>query len=385
MLLGALLQAFPLPRTQGRESWCLAIILRLVFGHLIQRVDAHVDGIAMLIGELDHLLIAIALRHAYQSAESSHTMIHVYHVVANFKLLYLLQRQRHLSATGLVALQVVLMETVKYLMVGKEAHLQVVVDKTLVQCLIYRCKTYLCMLTLVFGTLCKDILQALVLLGTVGQYIHLVALVQIVVESLKQHLKVLMEQRLNGDIESDDAAVGYRGTMTELNPAEALGLMHELHACYQRHILLESGIDGITHIQIVLGGNDGILGQQRQERLLSCLVGLQFRHYLYPVTRIQRELILYLEGAHALHIVAKKVDTIRVLAAVTIHVEDRATQRKLSGLVHVIHLVKAQLAQLFGNIAYGHLLPFLNHHRTVVQRLLGYHHLGQRLWVGNNE
>ena len=59
------------------------------------------------------------------------------------------------------------------------------------------------MLTLVFGTLCKDILQALVLLGTVGQYIHLVALVQIVVESLKQHLKVLMEQRLNGDVEAD--------------------------------------------------------------------------------------------------------------------------------------------------------------------------------------
>ena len=173
--------------------------------------------------------------------------------------------------------------------------------------------------------------------------------------------------------------------MTELDTSELLSLMHKLHACYQRHILLEGGIDGIAHIQIILGGNDGILGQQRQERLLGSLVGLQFGHYLYPVTGIERELILNLEGAHALHVVAKKVDTIRVLATVAIHVEDRTTQRKLSGLVHVVHLVKAQLAQLLGDIAYGHLLPFLYHHRTVVQRLLRHHHLGQGLRIGNNE
>ena len=68
-------------------------------------------------------------------------MVYMNHIVANLKLLYLLERQSHFSTTGLIALQVVLMETVEYLVVGKEAHSQVVVDKTFVQCFVNGGKT----------------------------------------------------------------------------------------------------------------------------------------------------------------------------------------------------------------------------------------------------
>ena len=104
-------------------------------------MDRHVDAIAMLIEDLDHLLIGLfALgvgdRHAHQPTELTHTMIDMHHKVANLELLDLLQRERHLTTTGLVALEVVFMETIEYLMVGKETDTQVVVSKTLVEGLI---------------------------------------------------------------------------------------------------------------------------------------------------------------------------------------------------------------------------------------------------------
>ena len=96
-------------------------------------MDADVDGSPTLIDDFDHLLIAISLRHTDQSAELADAVVDVDDVVAHLKLLYLLQRQCYLAAAGTVALEVVLVETVEYLMVGKHAELQVVINKTLVQ------------------------------------------------------------------------------------------------------------------------------------------------------------------------------------------------------------------------------------------------------------
>ena len=49
-----------------------------------------IDTIAMLIQNLDHFLIAIALGHTDQTTELTHTMIDMDHKVANLKLLDLL-------------------------------------------------------------------------------------------------------------------------------------------------------------------------------------------------------------------------------------------------------------------------------------------------------
>ena len=93
----------------------------------------YVDGSPTLVHDFNHLLIAVTLRHAYQSAKLTNTMIDMYHIVANLKLLNLLQRQGHLTTSGLVGTQVVLMEAVEYLVVGKYAELLVVVGKTFVE------------------------------------------------------------------------------------------------------------------------------------------------------------------------------------------------------------------------------------------------------------
>ena len=92
----------------------------------------------MLIEDLDHLLkgflaLSIGDGHPYQSAKLTHTMIDMDHEVANLELLDLLQREGHLTTAGLVALEVILMETVEYLVVGEEADAQIVIGKTLVK------------------------------------------------------------------------------------------------------------------------------------------------------------------------------------------------------------------------------------------------------------
>ena len=153
-----------------------------------------VDAVAMLIENLDLLLIAIALRHTNQTSELTDTMVYMNHEVANLKLLYLLERECHLTTTGLVALEVIFMETVEDLVIGKNTDAQVVVSKALVKRFINAGERYLCL----FG---KDIFQTLDLLLTVGEDIYLIPLKEIVFKSLCQQVEVLMEEGLYGDIE----------------------------------------------------------------------------------------------------------------------------------------------------------------------------------------
>ena len=95
-------------------------------------MDRNVDGSTTLVHNLNHLLIAVALRHSDQSTKLTDTVIDMYHIVAHLELLNLLQRQGYLTTAGLVGTQVILMESVEYLVVGKDAQLLVVVSKAFV-------------------------------------------------------------------------------------------------------------------------------------------------------------------------------------------------------------------------------------------------------------
>ena len=150
--------------------------------------------------------------HSYQSAKLTDAMIHMHHIVAHLELLNLLQRQRHLTTTGLVALEVVLMEAVENLMVGEEARFQVVVGKALVEGFVdrddrgrwkvERGRRIVCRWCILFAR-SKNFLQAFLLLGAVCQDIEFKALQQIVLKGLRQELKVLVEQGLGLDVEAD--------------------------------------------------------------------------------------------------------------------------------------------------------------------------------------
>ena len=179
--------------------------------------------------------------------------------VTNLKLLYLLECQRHFTATGLVALKVVLMESVEYLMIGKETHFKIIIDKTLMQSFFNRGKTNCAMFALCLGTLRKDILKTLILLGTISKNIELITLLKISIERLEQQLEILMEKRLYRDIKTNNTAIGHRRTVTKLDATEVLGLRHKLRTCDERHFFLETGIDSITNIKIISGSDHRIL------------------------------------------------------------------------------------------------------------------------------
>ena len=120
LALHPFLHAFPSTATNLVQTGSLTL-LAFVFGDFMQGVDGHIHRVFMQVCNLDHLLHHIALWHSHQSSEPSHAVVYMHHIIANLKLLYLLQRQCHLASMCLVALQVVFVEAVKDLVVGEEA------------------------------------------------------------------------------------------------------------------------------------------------------------------------------------------------------------------------------------------------------------------------
>ena len=129
-------------------------------------MDGHVDGIVVLVREFDHLLqLAVGCRHPDQPREATHAVVDVDHEVAGFELHEFLEGQRHLGVACVVGLEVVLVETVEYLVVGQPALAQGVVHKSLVQGALHGLEGR------ALSGLLENVLKAFGLLRTVGQYI----------------------------------------------------------------------------------------------------------------------------------------------------------------------------------------------------------------------
>ena len=192
-----------LPRTGAQlvQAGRLAL-LAFILGHLVQCMDGDEHDIVILIEQLDDLLCAVAIGDTHKASEAPYAMIDVDNKIPRFELAELFQRERHLTATCTLATQIVLVETVKYLMVGEEATLQGVIGKSLVQGVVNGSERYLFALPLLGGPLFEDGLQAHTLLGTIGQNVETVATRQIVGKGATDEVEVLMENRLGGDIVS---------------------------------------------------------------------------------------------------------------------------------------------------------------------------------------
>ena len=204
-LLGTLLHALPLARTEMRQARRLATVLRLVFRDLIERVDGHIDGAPAVVLDLDHLLVTrntlrilstptTLNRHAHQTGKLADAVVDMHDIVTNLKLLYLLQRQGHLAAPGLVRAQVVLVETVEYLVIGKDAELLVVIDEAGMERFLNgrECDGILLSPTLSV----EDVVQTSQLLRTIGKDTETIAIGKALLERLLQEFEVLMELRL---------------------------------------------------------------------------------------------------------------------------------------------------------------------------------------------
>ena len=331
----------------------------------------------------------------------------MHHVVANLELLNLFQRQGYLAAAGLVALQVVLVETVEYLVVGEQAEAQVVVYEALVQRLVDGGEADVLVF---FG---EDVAQTLVLLLTVGQHVELVAFQSVVLQRLLQQVEVLVEERLRRSLKAEGSLLSTFLSLlsSQLYSPERLGIGGELctgdnltvalHLLFylaglhfggilqtlrqglRRKALLVGALDGFAHKCEVLAYQDGVFGQELQHGVLLHL-GRQLGHDVGLLAALLRQLVLHLKGTYGVYLVAEEVDAEGVLATVAEHVEDAAAQGELAGLVDIVHLVEPQLAQLFQHVVGLHRLPLLQGQRPAVQLLAGDHHLGHGLGMGHD-
>ena len=140
----------------------------------MQRVNAHKDESAIRIIDSDFLLHHAILIHTHKTAKTSYSVVNMNHIIAWLKLLYLLESESHLTLVCLVRLQVILVESVKYLMVGKVASLVYIVYKAFVDSLANRFKHDLFMLALCH--LREDVLKTRNLFLAIRKDIYPIAL-----------------------------------------------------------------------------------------------------------------------------------------------------------------------------------------------------------------
>ena len=129
------------------------------------------------------------------------------------------------------------METVEDLVVGEETEPEVVVDETLVQRLVDALEAEAALL-------CEDVLQSFYLLRAVGQHEELVAFQEVVLQSLRQQVEVLVEQGLRTNFEGNSRPISLMGligpisTMPQHNMPEGLRQGVELCACGEQRLAL---------------------------------------------------------------------------------------------------------------------------------------------------
>ena len=140
--LGTFLYSLPCSCAEGAQFWRFAAVCPAIFAYLIERMDAYINLVVLLVYYADDLLIAlhhsaIGLlghgRDSYQSGKLSYAEIYMHYEVAWLHLLQLFHGERHLAALCLLTLQLILVETLKYLMVSKEHYLQHIVDIAFVE------------------------------------------------------------------------------------------------------------------------------------------------------------------------------------------------------------------------------------------------------------
>ena len=348
LALGARLHLVPGAAAQLAQPRFHAL-LSAVLGELVQGVYRDKDDVAVEIHQLYHLLHGAVDLGAHQAAKLAYAVVFVHDVVAHLDRVELLKGEGQLAAAGAVALEAVLVEAVKDLMVGEYTQLQVVVDKALVQGLVDGGE-----LDVVVAVV-EDGAQALDLLGRVAQDHDFVALAQEVVERLADEVEILVEYALRAAVQAQPC-IGLAGALAvaQVDAPEAVEAGQETrhvdhlfhgfgvalvgHQGILRERFLAYGLDAAPEPLHVAAGEHRLgldVLEQRGAAVDIAGVAVDQRHALDAGVA---QLGLHVEGAYTVDFVAEEVDAVGQLVAVAIHVEDAAAHhgRALYWIVAVI-------------------------------------------------
>ena len=198
--LRALLHPVPRPRPKFVELR-RHTLLATVFCQFVERMNRHKNLIIVEIREFYHLLHLSVDGSAHQPAKASHSMVDMHNKVAHLYLRQLLQRQRQLARTHTVALERVLMEAFKNLMVGKRANLTLVVYKSLMKRAQHRREADIVL------SVVEDRAQTFKLRLAVGKYVYFVAVRLKLTERRTDDVEIFVEHALQRCVKSQSGIV----------------------------------------------------------------------------------------------------------------------------------------------------------------------------------
>ncbi len=198
-------------------------------------MDGDIHLIIIAIDDPDHLLVARSAiffrmtgirrqRHPDQSPEFTNSKIHMHDIVTDVHLLQLFHRQSHLPQPSTIRTKTILMEPVKDLMIGENTYFQVIIHEPFMHGMINRSKLHMILLQFLP---CKNLLQTLILLLTVRQDIQLVTFQEIILQTFRQELEILMIKRLGLYVKGDDSIL-IICSRSKLHLLEFLGIRDKL-------------------------------------------------------------------------------------------------------------------------------------------------------------
>ena len=160
------------------------------------------------------------------------------------------------------------------------------------------------------------------------------------------------------------------------------GILQTLGHGLRGEALLPSLLHAVAHKVEVLGSEKGVGGQELEQRILV-LDHRQLRDDVDVVAPLSRELVLHVEGAYGVDVVAEEIDTEGELTAEGIDIEDAATQRKLPRLIDIVHLMETEVAQRLADVIGTDGLAHAQRQHTVVETLARHHLLGDGIRVSD--
>ena len=122
-----------------------------------------------------------------------------------------------------------------------------------------------------------------------------------------------------------------------------------------REAVLIDAFDGFADELKVFHYQQGVAGQELQDRLFL-FYGCELGHDVHAVAAFLRQLVLHLEGADGVDVVAKEVDAEWEFVAIGIDVEDGAAQGKLTRLIDIIDLAETKVAQRLADAVHSDVL-----------------------------
>ncbi len=315
----------------------------------MQVVDGDQQDVVACIDELHHLAHLTVVLGAQQAAESSHTVVGVYDVVAHLDLSEFAQAQCKLAGACPVASQGVFVETVENLVVGEHACLCLVVHKALVEGAVYGGEGY------VVAAVGENLAQAVELAFVFREDAHLVSIGDESGETVGDKVEVLVVYalRTHAHVGRGSAASAFAfgrcGGESELaqpfecigeivrgyRHIEGVGIAFAGHECEAGNLCLGHAFHSGQQVRGVAHGHERVGGEYLRKGYVVA-GGAHVGGYFHTRVAVFGKLCLDVERAYAVDLVAEEIHAHGKFGGEAVDVKNGTAHGIVARFVHIV-------------------------------------------------